>query len=536
MAKVVNRVLLVLVSLLLTACGGRRGTKEIVFLTTSDIHGRIYDVDYVDSTKRSGSMLRVSTLLKELRNDNENVIYVDAGDVISGAADSYFDKIKDNHNVSLPGLLLEKMGCAAFVPGNHEFDFGVPTLDRFLNGGTFPVVCANIVYEDYDECFYQPYIIIEEGNLRIAIVGFSTASINYKIPTELINGLKVKSIVESAKYWIPYIQENEQPDLIIGLVHSGLRGGFVDDSIRENEVGLLAEQVAGFDAIFYGHDHIAHASKILGCQGDSVLLMNPGCHLQNVAVTKIQVTFEKRKVVSKTIEGNLVSLRDVEPDNELLNEISDRRESYLSYLDSVMGYTSVDLVYDGTPFVQTTAMDYLHNVMKSSMSSEITLILPVSGKNLKAGSFTPRDAVEFYPYENTMITFMLSGKEIDLAMEEGAKNYSFRTSKVIIAGGINYCVDLSKPINDRVQILSMADGTKFDDEKLYRVAMDSYLAYALDSPFINSFVGGRNELKTRMIKTTRSDLRYHTIIDHSLKQESGNQVTPIREGEWSVVN
>jgi hypothetical protein len=82
----------------------------------------------------------------------------------------------------------------------------------------------------------------------------------------------------------------------------------------------------------------------------------------------------------------------------------------------------------------------------------------------------------------------------------------------------------------------MADGTKFDDEKLYRVAMDSYLAYALDSPFINSFVGGRNELKTRMIKTTRSDLRYHTIIDHSLKQESGNQVTPIREGEWSVVN
>ena len=66
------------------------------------------------------------------------------------------------------------------------------------------------------------------------------------------------------------------------------------------------------------------------------------------------------------------------------------------------------------------------------MSSEITLILPVSGKNLKAGSFTPRDAVEFYPYENTMITFMLSGKEIDLAMEEGAKNYSFRTSKIIL--------------------------------------------------------------------------------------------------------
>lgn len=131
---------------------------------------------------------------------------------------------------------------------------------------------------------------------------------------------------------------------------------------------------------------------------------------------------------------------------------------------------------------------------------------------------------------------MLYGREIDAAMEESFKYYRFRPSNIITAGGIDYKVDVSKPVGDRVEILSMSDGKPFVEKRLYRVTMDSYLAYSLGSPFIESLKISREKLKERLITTTRSDIRYHVITDFAVKKENGKSVQPVRNGEWNVVN
>ena len=44
------------------------------------------------------------------------------------------------------------------------------------------------------------------------------------------------------------------------------------------------------------------------------------------------------------------------------------------------------------------------------------------------------------------------------------------------AGGLVYEVDVTKPYGSRVNILSLADGSAFDSEREYNVAMTSYRA------------------------------------------------------------
>ena len=249
MIKILNKTILLFSLLLLVACGGRRGTVEITLVSTGDIHGRLYATDYLNSNERNGSMLHAASLVSQLRSEKKNLLYFDTGDMIMGAGESYYDMTSDFGNPSVLATLLDVMGCDAFVPGNHEFDMGIPTLDRFITSGEFPVVCANMIFEDNGEPYFPPYTIVEKQGVRIAVLGLTTMSINYKIPWELIDGLTVVNAVESAKKWVPYIQENENPDLVIALVHSGLRGGFKDDNICENEVLESGKPIAQAEGV-----------------------------------------------------------------------------------------------------------------------------------------------------------------------------------------------------------------------------------------------------------------------------------------------
>lgn len=60
-------------------------------------------------------------------------------------------------------------------------------------------------------------------------------------------------------------------------------------------------------------------------------------------------------------------------------------------------------------------------------------------------------------------------------IEEGKRaNFEYYSFNFDSAAGINYTVDVTKPRGEKVNILSMADGTPFDMDKRYKVALNSY--------------------------------------------------------------
>ena len=54
---------------------------------------------------------------------------------------------------------------------------------------------------------------------------------------------------------VKYLQENEKPDVIIGLFHSGKDGGIQTAEYDEDASIKVAKEVPGFDLILFGHDH-----------------------------------------------------------------------------------------------------------------------------------------------------------------------------------------------------------------------------------------------------------------------------------------
>ena len=73
-----------------------------------------------------GGFSRLVTLFKSLER-NSNVLKLHAGDAITG---TYFYKLFDG---KVDAIAMNNVCIDAFIPGNHEFDFGDEKLKLFLD-------------------------------------------------------------------------------------------------------------------------------------------------------------------------------------------------------------------------------------------------------------------------------------------------------------------------------------------------------------------------------------------------------------------
>lgn len=101
--KIVN-VLVLMSAVLLVGCKPEKevtsetpSEKIVTILGTSDIHGRYMAWDYAtDVENKAGSFAQISTIVKEIREENPNTLLVDAGDLIQDNSAELF-KNDDPH-------------------------------------------------------------------------------------------------------------------------------------------------------------------------------------------------------------------------------------------------------------------------------------------------------------------------------------------------------------------------------------------------------------------------------------------------------
>ena len=70
--------------------------------------------------------------------------------------------------------IMKMMGYDAVTLGNHEFDYGVPRMQELLPQIGADIVCANLFEVNATTPMYQPYVIKQFGDKRIAFVGITT--------------------------------------------------------------------------------------------------------------------------------------------------------------------------------------------------------------------------------------------------------------------------------------------------------------------------------------------------------------------------
>ena len=125
-------------------------TSKISIVHTNDTHGRLSDSD------ESGASLgfaKITTLIKQVKEENPNTLVLDAGDAFQGMPIVNISKGEG----MIP--ILEAAGYDAMTVGNHEFDFGFEALQNLYSKMTkIPMVSANI-YKESGERVFKPYIV-----------------------------------------------------------------------------------------------------------------------------------------------------------------------------------------------------------------------------------------------------------------------------------------------------------------------------------------------------------------------------------------
>src|SRR5690606_20801005 len=149
--------------------------------------------------------------------------------------------------------------------GNHEFNYGLPVLDRALAEARFPVVSANVLRRRgaggplEDDTLAPPHVILDrvlaDGSgrpqrLRIGILGLPPPEILRWDQAHPSGRLDARPMVEAARARVPELRR-AGADLVICLAHTGLAG----PGGREG-IGIELAELPGIDALVLGHSHL----------------------------------------------------------------------------------------------------------------------------------------------------------------------------------------------------------------------------------------------------------------------------------------
>lgn len=534
---------------------------KLKIVQTSDIHGNYYPYDFIHRRGASGSLARVYAFVQKNREVyKDNLILLDNGDLLQGQPTAYYYNYIDTVAPHLAAEMMNFMGYNAGNMGNHDIETGRAVFDRWAADCQFPILGANIIDTATGRPHFKPYEVLERDGVKIVILGMITPAIPVWLSENLWKGLRFDDMEETARKWMKIIQEKEKPDLVIGMFHAGQDAQLMGGLYRENASVEVARNVPGFDIVLMGHDHAREQKTIENVAGKPVLIMDPASN--GVVVSDVDVTLKLRggKVVDKQISGVLAETKNDGASEEFAKQFAPQYETIQNFVSKKIGRFTETISTRPAYFGPSAFIDLIHELQMEISGADISFAAPLSyDTEIKEGDVFVSDMFNLYKYENMLYTMRLSGKEIRDALEmsydlwtnrmkspedhilllrerrrEGAedrasfKNFSFNFDS---AAGIIYTVDVTKPDGEKVQIVSMADGTPFDMNKTYKVALNSYRGNGGGELLTKGAGIAQDDLKGRIISSTDKDLRYYLMQYIERK----NIIEPRSLNQWKFI-
>lgn len=515
-------------------------TREVKLklIETSDIHGNFFPYNFITQQDWKGSFARVYSYAQQERQTyGDNLLLMDNGDILQGQPSAYYYNFMDTVSTHITAAMMNYMGFVIGNMGNHDVEAGHAVYDRWISQCQFPVLGANIIRTSDEQPYLKPYEIIEREGVKIAVLGMITPAIPTWLPETLWKGLYFADMEQTARKWMPIIQEKEKPDIIIGLFHAGKEARTVAGKYREDASAEIAERIPGFDIIMMGHDHRRFCGKIANAQGDSVLLINPANNGRTVGDVEITLTLDGDKVIRKSIQGKLADIDKLEPSPDFMKQFTPQYQAVEAFVSEKVGTFTETISTRPAYFGPSAFIDFIHSLQLDLTGADISFAAPLSfDAVIKEGDIHISDMFNLYKYENMLYTMELTGKEIKGFLEESyaiwtnqmksaddhvlllterkdGNGYTFTNPSFNFdsAAGIIYTVDVTKPAGQKVSIQSLANGEPFDLNRTYRVALNSYRGNGGGELLTKGAGIPQDQLKDRIISATEKDLRYYMI-------------------------
>lgn len=551
-----KKLLLALASLLfISSCSDKKAEEgDLTILFTTDVHGMVLPYNFLTNSEASVSMAQVYTCIEELKSNNENYILLDAGDLGEGQPSTYYYNFVEKGKEHVLGKTINFLGYDALGIGENEIQFGEDIYKRAMpHWYKAPIVCANVYEMATGETIFKPYTIINKGGFKIAVLGLTSPEIYNRLSPITMGTIVFDDLDKAAKYWINTIKADEEPDLLVGLLHT-----------NANDAKLLIQDVEGLDLVLCGQDHIGVVDYANDPSFKKVSILQPLPRCQELGKAKIHFKRNEEGGIDKEINVERIDLSKVTPSQAYISEFKNEIKVINDYLDEPLGITAEELDPVDALIGPSPIMNIIHDMQRWNTGVKISITNFVSTYNkVPSGNLSTRDLFNLYRFENRRWTVKMTGKEIKDLLEYSYDNqyatYNESTGSPYLiayeldtignvkinnfgpilktaqynylsAAGIDYVIDLTKPAGEKVSILALSEsGEEFNLEETYQVVMPDHLA--VGNLTKNALKWDNMNIGPHMISSHEVDIR-RTFADY-IREHSPIELN--KKSDWKVI-
>jgi sulfur-oxidizing protein SoxB len=480
-------------------------------LNTPEAYAYTY-LDFENAARkygRTGGYAHMKTLLNRLREQaggRENTLTLDGGDLWQGSGTSLWTRGVDMVEASnLLGLDVmvghweftyredEVLSNVALFKGDF-IGQNVRVKEDALFGDDYATLVEKYdgrgLYDEDTGHAFRPYVIKNVGGARICVVGQAfprTANAN---PQEFFPdwsfGLREDDMISL----VEDIRADEKPDAIVLLSHNGM-----DVDIK------MAERVPGLNAVFGGHTHdgIPKPVEVKNVEGNTCLVTNAGSNIKYLCVMDFDfgdgkinaVHYKMLPIISdwlpadKEMQAYIDQMRQTKYDDKVVES----RNSEFFYNPSRVGKTYAEIlgeklaIADRTLYRRGNFMgtwdQVLCNALRHEYGADVALSAGVrwGTSTLKGDWITMEDVMTqcAMTYGETYVNEM-KGNDLMNILEGVADNlfdpdpYLQSGGDMVRVGGLDYTIDPSKPLYERITDARLDNGHAIDPEETYKVA------------------------------------------------------------------
>ncbi|MER8431634.1 5'-nucleotidase C-terminal domain-containing protein [Mesorhizobium caraganae] len=453
----------------------------------NDWHSRIEGNNKYESTCSAeeetkgeciGGAGRLVTAIAQERKklEGQNVLLLNAGDSFQGSL--FYITYKGTAEEEF----LNQIKPDAVTLGNHEFDDGESALVPYLDKAQFPVVSANVLPNDKSGAAgkIKPSIVVEVGGQKIGIIGAVTND-----TPELASPGPNIAIADDVKSITAEVEKLKAQGVnkIIAVTHIGYR--------RERDV---IAKIPGIDVVVGGHSHSLLSNTDPKAEGPyPTMVDNPDGSkvpvVQAASYSKylgeFKVVFDDNGVVKEASGDPIFLDKSITPDPAVLARIKELGAPIEALKNKEVAETTEAI--DGSRENCRTKECAMGNLVSDAILDRVkgqgVEIVVSNGGGLRAsidkGTVTMGEVLTVLPFQNTLATFQISGKDLVAGLENGVSQVEDGAGRFPQVAGLKYAFDKSvAPNAGRVKSVEVMEGgawAPINPDKDYLVATNNYV-------------------------------------------------------------
>lgn len=272
--------------------------KQLTVLHTNDMHSHIHPFTS-GRNKGVGGMAQRATIIKQIREEGNQVLLLDAGDIFQGTP--YFNV----YGGELEFKLMSEMKYDASTIGNHDFDNGLDGLVKQLPHANFPFIVSNYDFSDTEmEGNYLKYKIFNKGGIKVGVFGIGI-ELEGLVSKNMYGNTLYQNPIEKSNYYAELLKNSLDCDIVICLSHLGFKYNTKKVSDK-----LLASQTKNIDLIIGGHTHTFLNKPVIveNLESENVQIAQVG--YAGINIGRIDYFFNQKMCVKK-VDGSSIFIKNI---------------------------------------------------------------------------------------------------------------------------------------------------------------------------------------------------------------------------------